>query len=244
MVRATSYGPFTMFSKAVPEHFGLSFSTSGEGTTSNCDSRCRLLELCYAVRLERIYKSLNEKLSRHHRTGAIDLVAQAIEALKDKPLRWARLSVDGSLPKREQFSREQWSIFCRLLRELVQRALDLGAKWHIPVESKSKARSYRAALKGLPVVVRRSDQSRTVAGLLKSDDARSWVAVADELHSGCVTQSEKDRNTAYARQCALQCRTAGQTAVVCPAVAGSSHCGDCTACASDLVDIIFYPFHG
>jgi len=244
MKKAKSYGPFTMFSKAVPSHIGLSFSTSGEGDTSNCDSRCRLLELCYAVRLERIYKTLNAKLSRHHRIGAIDLVAQALEALKDKPLKWARLSVDGSLPKRGQFSREQWSIFSRLLRELVQRAIDLGASWHIPVESRSKARSYRAALKDLPVVVRRSDQSRTIAGLLKSDDCRSWVAVADELHSGCVTQDEKNRNTAYARQCAAQCRAAGQTAVVCPAVAGSSHCGDCTACASGLVDIVLYPFHG
>ena len=242
--RKKAYGPFTMFSKAVFDHVGLSFSTSGRKRSSNCDIRCRLLELCYAVRIERIYADLERKLERHHRSGAVAVLVEALATLRDDPISWARFSVDGSLPERAEFDRTQWAIFRDLLREFVSRCLALGARWHIPVESRRKARAYRAALSGLGVTIRRSDQSATIERVLSSNDSRSWVACAGELHRGHVSKVQKEANTEYAFECARKAREAGVSTVVCPAVYGSGLCGSCTACSTDRVELVIYPFHG
>lgn len=236
--RTTQKTVFTTFGKAVSDSFGLSFSLSAD---KQCDA-CRLWECCYASRLERRYGELREKLRKHYRNGPIWVVNRAIAQLPDKPIRWARLSVDGSLPRLGSMPAKRRRIFVDRLRELVAKATALGAKWHIPVESMNKARSYRAALRGLGVVVRRTSQARTLRELLQSRDHVSW-AVAERIHNACVRKGETRRNTALAFAYAREIRSNGRSCVVCPAIASNAKCGSCTACADSRVDVVLYPFH-
>lgn len=245
--RARAYSVFTMFSKAVNDHIGLSFSRSA-GTKkerSNCDPSCKLWKACYASRIERVYKSLDAKLRRHYEMGPVGVLVRAIADLKPAPIRWARFSVDGSMPKLSTLPRNTRAVFRRLLREFIVQAQALGADWHIPVESVDKAREYRAALSGLGVTVRRTSQRDTLAQVLQSKDPRAWVCAdpSTGIHNGCVTKSEEARNIEFVHECASVARAAGQSCAVCPAIWRDSKCGDCRACASGLVDLIIYPFH-
>ena len=245
--RTKAYSVFTMFSKAVPEHVGLSFSRSadtGDEGASNCDKSCKLWNMCYASRIERIYRDLDAKLRRHYELGPVGVMVRAVADLKPRPIRWARLSVDGSLPRLRTMKRETRTLFLRLLRQWLAAVKVLGAKVHIPVESWPKAREYRRALKSSGIVVRRTDQSDTIEQCLESTDHRAFVVARAGIHSGCVNKAEKADNIAYARECAVKARDAGQTCVACPAISGTSLCGKCTACADDLVDLVIYAFHG
>lgn len=231
----------TQFSKAVKDTIALSFARSAR---DNCDRSCRLWSACYAMRIERIYRGLNAKLGRHARLSPTTLVNRAIVEIESKPLRyrWARLSVDGSLPSRGKMSARQWQAFCKALRQLILLGINRGARWHIPVESMAKARSYRKALEGTGVVVRRTSQAPTIEKLLESNDCRSWV-VAEKLHNGCVTRDQTRRNTELAFEYARRTRESGESAVVCAAIWSDSHCGECTACSDARVKVVYYPFH-
>ena len=237
---------FTKASKLVKDSAAVSFDLSGSerssGESTNCDPRCRLLELCYASRIERIYKGLNAKLADHAKRGPLWVVNQAILQLRPKPIRWFRFSVNGSVPEKYSLGSD-WPKFTTALRILISKAQVLGAKVHFPVESINKARAYRTALQGLNIVVRRSVQTGLSAAINAKDHC-SIVISDGPLHSGCVTKEEKRTNTAASYAAAKRIRAAGRSAVVCPAVAGSSKCGKCTACADPAVDIVVYPFHG
>lgn len=232
---------FSDVSKLVQDSIAVSFGPSGDST--NCDKSCRVFENCYAIRSERLYPPLQAKLERHQRRGALWVIRKAIATMPAGSLRWARLNVDGSLPDKSKFSRARWERFAASLRDLVEKAQGRGARWHIPVETVAKARAYRAALRGLGVTVRRSSQVGSVAQLLKSKDARSWIA-GDVNYRGVVTKRIKAKNTRLAFEAADQIRSAGQSCVVCPAIAGSSKCGRCLACADHAVDVVLFPFHG
>ena len=230
---------FTDFSKGISGSIGLSFS---ESASEACDKGCRLWDACYATRIERMYTGYRAKLARHRRRGPISVVREAIRTLPDRHIPWARLSVSGSLPACKDMSAKRWRIFGNDLRQFVIESLGKGALFHIPVESTRKARSYRAMLKGLKVVVRRTSQAPTIEKLVGESDIRSWVA-ASRIHKGCVTKQEVTANIALARAVASRIRESGESCVVCPAIAGSSKCGKCTACASACVDVVIYPFH-
>ena len=245
--RARAYSVFTMFAKAVFDHIGLSFSRSaddGQEGASNCDASCKLWKVCYASRLERIYRDLDAKLRRHFELGPVGVLARALADLKPVPIRWARISVDGSVPSIARMNKRTARAFVRLLREFVRAVQALGASVHLPVESLPKAREYRKALEGTGVVVRRTDQSDTIEECLHSNDHRAFVVAKNGIHNGCVTKEEKQQNIAFAKECAAKARAAGQTCVDCPAISGSSLCGQCKACASPLVDLVIYAFHG
>lgn len=230
---------FTDFSKAVKDSVGLSFSRSAR---DNCDTGCRLWDACYASRIERIYTGLNAKLAKHYKRGPLYVVNRAIAELGDRRLKWARLSVDGSLPPKSSMPTHRWRLFTKRLRHLVTMLLERGAKIHVPVESLSRARAYRKALQGLGVVVRRTSQSKRLSAVIRQTDPRAWV-VAKRIHRGHVSREEKQENISTAYRYAAEIRRHGQTAVVCPAIAGDSKCGQCTACADACVDVVLYPFH-
>lgn len=245
--RARAYSVYTMFSKAVFDHVGLSFSRSAddaENGASNCDDTCKLWKVCYASRMERIYKTLDAKLRRHFEMGCVGVLVRAIADLKPAALSWARVSVDGSVPRLKTLQPETRKAFVSLLKQWFSEVKQRGAKIHFPVESMRKAREYRKALQGSDVVVRRTDQSDTIEECLQSSDHRAFVVSANGLHAGCVTKDEKQRNIEYTEECAKLARDCGQTCVVCPAIKGSSLCGKCTACAEPLVDLVLYAFHG
>ena len=157
-------------------------------------------------------------------------------------LRWARLAVDGSLPRRKDLG-HGWAGFAARLRKLVTQATKLGAAWHVPVESMAKARLYRQALKGLGVVVRRTSQAATLSQVIKESDPRAWVVSTVELNGQPINRPKLEENIKAAKAAADEIRRKGQTAVVCPATASDSKCGKCTACSSAAVDVILYPLH-
>lgn len=227
----------TSFSKAVPGHIAVSFARSAR---DNCDTACRIWDQCYASRIERIYPTLERKLGRHYRSGPTAVARRATAEIKRREsIPWARISVDGSLPPRAKV--RNWNAYKAALREMISAAQLRGARWHIPVESFAKARTYRAALSGLGVVVRRTSQAMHLADVLGASDPISWIV--GRIHAGAVSREETRRNTELAYDYARQAREAGKTAVVCPAVARNNQCGKCTACADHRVDIVFYPFH-
>jgi len=126
----------------------------------------------------------------------------------------------------------------------VKQAQSAGAKWHVPVETPGKARTYRAALAGLGVVVRRTSQARSVRELIATaHDSCSWIVTAIPFHGGAVTKKQKQENIDLAFEVAGDLRDAGKTAGVCPAIWSHSKCGQCTMCADDRVDVVLYPFH-
>jgi hypothetical protein len=232
-----SMSVFTKFSKAIAGSLGLSFSKSA---TDNCDPVCRLWDSCYASRIERIYKGLNDKLARHYAIGAIKVVNQAIAQMPNKIVPWFRLSVDGSLPAKNSMHPRQWRIFTKRMKVLIDKMQAQGARIHVPVESMTKARSYRAMLPD--VVIRRTSQAKTIGKLIGESDSRSWV-VASRIHKGHVSKSEKQANIELAQSAATTIRESGQSAIVCPAIIGSSKCGKCIACADRRVDVVLYPMH-
>ena len=234
---------FTKASKLVKDSESLSFSTSG--AESNCDPSCRVFAACYASRIERIYSGLRGKLERHEERGPLWVVSQALAQLRPKPLRWFRLSVDGSLPARGRIDATEWRPFVRGLRLLIERVQALGARVHIPIETKRKARTYRAALRGLGVVVRRSCQDDTLGGVMTDTDPRSWIVKSPDVEftSGHISKAAVKDNAEEAFRVADDIRKQGQTAVVCPAIVSDSKCGKCTACANPSVDVILYPYH-
>lgn len=231
---------FTDFSKAVRRSFGLSFGPSADN--GDCDP-CRLWECCYASRLERIYHDLNRKLKRHAIRGPTWVVNRALEQIPAEPIDWARLSVNGPLPRRSSIPRRRWRVFVDRLRLLITTAQNLGAKWHIPVESMAKARTYRAALAGLGVIVRRTSQARSVRELMRSTDLRSWTVSDGPIHAGGISKEALEANISKAYHAADQIRANGETCVVCPAICSDSLCGQCTACADERVRVVLYPFH-
>jgi len=244
-------------SKFIAESLSISYGPSGAGIGGggggNCSRACRLFSLCYAVRQERIYSGLSRMLQQHAKWGAVKLTRLAIAAFPTgKPLQWFRVSVDGSLPSRGSMSVASWKRFASLFTTLIRLALTAGARIHIPVETKGKARDYRTALKTLPdVVVRRSSQAKTAEAMIDEasvDDPSSFVC--GPLHNGRVSADQKRANTEIAHAVAQQIRQSGKglTAVVCPAVRDAednpSKCGRCTACSSASVTVVLYPFHG
>jgi len=189
-----------------------------------------------------MYTDLEKKMLNHYMHGPVWVLNKALAQLPNRFIPWARLSVDGALPAKSDMEPKRWKVYVRKLRELVAKCSARGAKWHIPVETMGKARTYRKELRGLGVVVRRSSQARTVKKLLSENDTRSWIA-ATEIHKGCVNNSEKARNVELAQSVATEARKHNISAVVCPAITSDSQCGKCTACSNESVQLVVYPFH-
>ena len=212
----------TKFSKGIKESAALSFSRSA---SKNCSPGCKQFNNgCYAETVEKRYKDYGLKLIRHGRTAPHNLLYLALAEVQRRKLSWFRFSVSGSIPP---VSRIRDKVrFAASLKELCSFLISNGALIHLPVESYPKAVMVRKILAGLPVVVRRSCQ--TLAGLLKSTDNVSWVVPKGMDASKLADTLRSEQN---------------KTVVVCPAIIGSSKCGQCKACANKFVDIVLYPKH-
>lgn len=223
--------------KLVDDSYAVSFSRSSEGAGSYCDKKCRLWDLCYASKLEKMptRKSLRDMLERRA-DMAIEIIEASIKWMP-RDFSWMRWSVFGSVPSKKQLG-TKWNKWAKLFRKANEQALDSGADIHLPVESMEKAKDYRKALHGLPIVVRRSDQSETLAGVLQSTDARSWVAGEVKWRYTDLAKAENERKGLEAVRAI---RAAGQTAVKCPYP--RLKCGTCRACSHPSVDVVVYVAH-
>ncbi len=217
------------FGKGIKESAALSFGLSA---LSLCDKSCQMLKkgFCYAERPEKQYKNYYNKLIRNRRTKPENLIDEASLEVDKLPLKWFRFSVSGSLPlKASRAFKKQFRLFCEKL-------VSKGVLIHCPVETYAKAKLYRSILAGLPIVVRRTIQTKR--GLSKFKDKVAFV----------VGERPGVHNLELAYELAKKKRKDGKSVVVCPAVfknkfGEKSKCGKCTACASDKVDLILYPLH-
>lgn len=215
------------FSKGIKQSAALSFGLSAK---TLCDKSCQMLKrgLCYAEKPELRYKDYYRKLIRHRRMNPVSLLGGASKEVSGLSLKWFRFSVSGSVPSKHQV--KNWNSYKGGFRLLCEQLLLRGVKIHLPVESMNKARSYRAILQGLPIVVRRTIQNK-----------KELESFTDNC--AYVIGEKPGNNSAAAFTLAKELRQLGKTSVVCPAVIGDSKCGRCTACSSDKVDLIIYPLH-
>lgn len=216
------------FGKGIKESAALSFGLSA---LSLCDKSCQMLKrgFCYAERPEKQYKNYYNKLIRNRRTKPENLIAEASLELDKLNLKWFRFSVSGSLPL------SVTGEFKKGFRLLCEKLINKGVLIHCPVETYAKAKLYRSILVGLPIVVRRTIQTKR--NLFKFKDRAAFV----------VGEKPGVHNLELANELAKKLR-ANKSVVVCPAVfknkfGEKSKCGKCTACASDKVDLILYPLH-
>ena len=234
-------------SKLVDNSYAVSVAPSGRGPDSLCDTSCRLIDVCYAQRQESYRKnSVGVAMARRAAAGPREVLRSAALGMPRRFV-WLRLFVNGSAPMPEDFDTvSDWRAWRREFREFVSMGLESGALCHIPLESPRKVRAYRSILQGLPVVVRQSLQVNSPASIVRASGPVSWVVVApgNKLHRGGVRKSERAANDAYAREVAAWLRSQGLRVVVCPFESTGRQCGSCTACASALVDVVLYGFHG
>lgn len=241
------------FGKGLPGSISINFGQSGG---RNCDrDGCRSHPKskradrvegtpCYMVRLESLYTNVSAKLRDVESMPPARIVGQALVelSLHKRHIPWARISVGGSVPqpsrvRKDRLFRSQFRALCQWFKV---RSIGL----HFPVETYKKARFYRALVGDL-VCVRESAQ--TVERFVKAKGAVSVY---------CGENLPRPLRVGYARLVAKK-RTAatGRKTIVCPAITHNwavrysgmkpnpnAKCGGCTACADELVDIV-YPKH-
>ncbi len=256
------------FSKGVEGAAQLNFGVSGG---KHCDSGCRHHPDregdCYAVAVEERAdrQGLATKLARHELSEPATIVGRASIELHRMTLRravpWFRFSTNGSLPQPAQATTD--NRFKRLLRELCQQLKGSSIPVHMPVESAEKATFYRAIVGDL-VTVRESIQTQGMTPKTIADHAipsGPCSFTAGESVGAGPDKLKRVLAAAAAAAKAWATRT-GRRTIVCPAVRVSflskydngmtkeqkcewrskAKCGSCTACANELVDIV-YPAH-
>lgn len=202
---------------------------------------------CYAVRLEKLYTTMHDSLSRRETLPPWKICGMALVELQSKHangenIPWFRISVAGSLPQPSAVRKD--SLFRNQFRALIKWLVAHDIPVHIPVETYAKARFYRGLVGDL-VTVRESAQ--TESRFVKATGAVS-VFVGEDIprkeRVGKARQVAADRREATGRKC-----------IVCPAITHSwavrydgmpknnkAKCGSCVACELPMVDIV-YPKH-
>jgi hypothetical protein len=214
------------FGKGIKGSYHLSFGMSaGKHCLNSCIHKAMD---CYAVKTERFRSALGKKQERHENTHPTLLVNRAImEVQTKKAIPWFRFSSFGSAPNKTVARGKGFVAAMVRLSGLLD-----PRKTHFPVESKSKAEFYRRILPAF--TIRESLQSKKRL----QDFNKQASIVVGEWSQTPLERAETARATAREVK-----RTRGKTAVVCPAVVSNSKCGQCTACASPLVDLVVYPLH-
>lgn len=229
------------YGKAIAGSVSCNFGVSGG---SNCHGGCPYKgSLCYAKNTEKRFdrRELRAKLARHEHTSPVDILRRAKQEVWSRLSRgvnvpWFRFSTNGSLPTHPS------KAFRAELRSLLGflRANDVPV--HLPIETAGKARMYRRIVCGR-AVVRESCVSET--RFVVASGAVSYVAGTREM-------TRLERVTEARELCRARTEVAGRKCIVCPAVAArylngnkpsdKAKCGNCTACASASVDVV-YPLH-
>lgn len=232
------------FGKGLPGSITLNFGTSGG---SNCDTECAYHPRstnsrassadarCYAAACEnrRDRTQLLAKLQRHESTDAVSLIDAATNELTANGWRapWFRFSAFGSVPMQVPAN----------FPAFVSRIRAAGIPIHLPIESASKANTYRMALQGIDIAVRES-----------VTNVNRWLIATTPVSivAGSMQDSPRERIVIAKSMAAIRTRNTGRKVVVCPAVAAMhlrtksdrAKCGACTACANPSLDIV-YPVH-
>lgn len=210
---------------------------------------------CYAARSERRFdrKELLKKLERHEQMDPAMVCGMAITELqehlrKNRRIDWLRISTNGAVPEWNKCSK----LFKAQFRALLMFCKQNGILVHFPVETWEKAEGYRS-LVGDIAVVRESVHSEEAF-------VNNTGACSTSTGAGLPLLQRIDAAKTLARD---RYNWTGRCTIVCPAVTSSfrhklcndpeekqrlktvadkSKCGNCTACANGMIDIV-YPAH-
>mgnify|MGYP000644432745 CR=1 FL=1 len=210
---------------------------------------------CYAARSERRFdrKELLKKLERHEQMNPAMVCGMAITELqehlrKNRRIDWLRISTNGAVPEWNKCSK----LFKAQFRALLMFCKQNGILVHFPVETWEKAEGYRS-LVGDIAVVRESVHSEEAF-------VNNTGACSTSTGAGLPLLQRIDAAKTLARD---RYNWTGRCTIVCPAVTSSfrhklcndpeekqrlktvadkSKCGNCTACANGMIDIV-YPAH-
>ena len=230
--RGESFTPLSTFSKAVTNAIALNFSPSGGSWCGKgCAHHPNQGGKCYAARLEALRGSLAVSLARKQAAHDQHLkwLARVWDPAGSTP--WIRLSAFGTVPHDPAPNQEDWT-------QLAAKLSRFAGRVHFPVETTLKFQRY-AALGFSP---RLSLQSASVPSILGHTRLGRPVAVTVRGDKQ-GKESAKLANTRESKILARKLRKLGRSAVVCPAIAGSSKCGKCRACADTRVSAVIYPEH-
>lgn len=215
------------FGKGTKGAVAVNFAPSGG---ANCSDSCSLKNNgCYAQTVEKMKSSITKNLVK--KQANLTHYLRALNARKAvlKSAPWVRFSAFGSVP--ESLTREQLQGF----QDLAQ-GLDLD-KVHFPIENLSKAITYRALGFRPRLSLGLTDNPDHIANSLESFPMISLT------YGETRSAGKNNRNTPGAKAFAKKLNSQGIKAIVCPAIAANSKCGECRACASPKVQAVIYPFH-
>ena len=227
-----AFSPLSTFSKAVADAIALNFSPSGGTWCSlTCGAHPHNGGKCYAARLEALRGSLAVSLSRKQAAHDLHLKWLTRVWSPADSVPWIRLSAFGTVPHDPSKNAEDWI-------QLAAKLAQFSGRVHFPVETVTKLTRYQA----LGFHPRLSLQSASVPSILGHTRLGRPVAVTVRGDKQ-GKESAKSANVRESQTLARKLRGLGRSAVVCPAIAGSSKCGKCRACADTRVSTVIYPEH-
>lgn len=210
---------------------------------------------CYAARSERRFdrKELLKKLERHEQMNPAKVCGMALLELqehlsKGRRVDWLRISTNGAVPEWNKCN----NLFKSQFRALLTFAAQNGILVHFPVETWEKAEGYRSLVSDI-AVVRESVHSEEAF-------VNNTGACSTSTGAGAPMLQRIQLAKELAKQ---RFEATGRATIVCPAVTSSfrhklcrdnekkeklkliadkSKCGNCTACANPMLDIV-YPAH-
>lgn len=218
-----TYSHFGTFSKGVTGAIALNFAPSGGAFCS--DSCPHKAGDCYAIRLEKVRPTIAASGLRKQSDHVGHLAYLAYADWVNPTVPWIRFSAFGSVPPNPEENADLW-------RTLASKLDPVRDRVHFPVETAEKYINYQS----LGFSPRLSLQTDSVVSAV--------TAVEDGLRVSMVPRGETKKAAISAAEVkAADIRSAGKTAVVCPAITKGSKCGACKACASFDVDVVLYPEH-
>jgi hypothetical protein len=220
------------FSKGVTGAVTLNFAPSGG---KYCSDTCPLKgNGCYAQHVEKMKPSV--KLSNERKARVLSNTLAEMLARLDTAAPWIRLSAFGSVPSATQLTEKQTELF----RQLGEKLAPVSERVHFPVETASKYKLYTRLGFFPRLSLGNNPSSKRLCRAMHADEQISLVADTGDRKLGW-TKRQIDYARALRRK--LQKRFPAKTVKVCPAVAGSAKCGECTLCGRDGADIVIYPRH-
>ena len=219
------------YGKGIAGSATVNFTTSGG---EHCDDSCPLkAKGCYAITTEAMKPSITINLERKQ-----DSISDYLEALvtpkalaKLNVAPWVRFAAFGSIPAPHELTLQDFGHL-----RTIGASLD-HTKVHFPTETLAKADMLKVA--GFTPRVSVATNVHQLASVLEAGHVASCAVRGDKLARG----KNKRAHSAQAITFMRELKSQGINAKVCPAVAGNAKCGDCTACADKLVQVIVYPMH-
>jgi len=220
------------FSKATAGGVSVNFAPSG-GT--NCSAQCPLKgTVCYAETTEKMKPSITTNLVKKAAdfSGYLKVLASPKALAKLAAAPWVRFSAFGSIKDPSQWTAEDRENLTTLANSVP------NGRTHFPVETLGKAQALQQV--GMPGVRYSAANNDALMRVAKMQH----VPASMTFDCGTRARGKNKRTISQpAIEYAKTLQSEGINARVCPAIAGSAKCGQCTMCGDAAVDVVIYPLH-